>query len=74
MLSVLNWNRPGAALVAGPTTVQLLSDNDGLVVVSTVKEAPKSLLLKANWNVPSLIKVGPINVGRVTADCVMAIG
>ena len=66
MVSVLNWNTPGAVFVAGPATVQLLSGNHGLVVVSTLKDAPGSLLLKANWNRPLLNNVGPISMGGVT--------
>src|ERR1039458_4675300 len=61
----LNWKTPGAVFVAGPTTVQLLSGNDRVVVVSTVKGTPGSLLLKANWNMRLLSTVGPISVGSV---------
>ena len=71
MASVLNWNRPGAVFVAGPATVQLLSGNHGLVVVSTVKDAHGSLLLKANWNRPLLSHVEPISVGGVTVTGMM---
>ena len=57
--------------MAGPATVQLLSGNHGLVVVSTVKDAHGSLLLKANWNRPLLSQVGPISVGGVTVAGMM---
>ena len=75
MAGVLNWNRPGAIFVAGPATVQLVSGNDRLVVVNTVKDAPASLLLKANWKRPLANNVGLIIIGGVIrAACVMETG
>ena len=61
--------------MAGPATVQLVSGNDRLVVVNTVKDAPEALLLNANWKLPLPSNFGPKSIGGVIrAACVMAIG
>ena len=75
MAGALNWNRPGAIFVATPATVQLLSGNDRLVVVNTVKVTPEALLLKENWKRPLANNVGLIIIGGVIrAACVMETG